>query len=251
MRQAFSVAIFARHQHRILLIKHRRLGLWLPVGGELNAGEAPQAAALRELREETGLEGTFVALPNAIDGQPAGLIGYEEHPAGDKGTHLNFSFLADVPSDQVTPNHEFDAYRWVERSDACDCPANVSQLLAQILSGPSQAHRLAQAWLQAFNARRLDDILALYDEHAVHMTPRSHTPMMGKDAMRQWWQDAFARLPHLRYRYQRTTSEGNRVYLEYLRETPDELTKLITELFELDAAGKICYSHVFVGGAGA
>ncbi len=206
---------------------------------------------MRELHEETGLEGSFVAEPNALAGQPAGFLGYEEHPAGDKGTHLNFNFLADVPSGEATPNHEFEEHRWVDRSDALDCPANVSQLLNQILSGPSQAHRLAQAWLQAFNARRLEDILALYAEDAVHMTPRSHTPMVGKQAMHQWWQDAFKRLPHLRYRYQRTTSEGNRVYLEYLRETPDEPTKLVAELFELNAAGKICYSHVFVGGAGA
>ncbi len=37
-RRAFSVAIFARHQARILLIRHKRLNAWLPVGGELEAG---------------------------------------------------------------------------------------------------------------------------------------------------------------------------------------------------------------------
>lgn len=251
MRQAFSVAIFARHQNSILLIKHRRLGLWLPVGGELHPGESPQAAAVRELREETGLEGVFATDPQALAGQPPGLIGYEEHPAGNKGMHLNFNFLVDVASCRVAPNHEFEEHVWVDRADARACPENVTQLLTRILAGPSQAHRLAQAWLAAFNARCLEDILSLYADQAVHMTPRSHTPMVGKDAMRQWWQEAFTRLPNLRYRFQRTTQEGNRVYLEYLRETPVEPTQLISELFELDAAGKVCYSHVFIGGAGA
>ena len=32
-RRAFSVSVFARHEGRLLLIKHKRLGTWLPVGG--------------------------------------------------------------------------------------------------------------------------------------------------------------------------------------------------------------------------
>ena len=95
-RRAFSVAVFARHAGRLLLVKHARLGVGLPVGGEIEAGETPLEAARRELKEETGLEGRFVPAPGAVDGSPAGLIGYEEHPAGSKGLHLNFAFVADV-----------------------------------------------------------------------------------------------------------------------------------------------------------
>ena len=129
-RRAFSVAVYARRGDRVLVIEHRRLATWLPIGGELEPGETPLEAAERELREETGLVGRFRPLAGALDGVPPGLIGYEEHPAGSKGIHLNFVFVAEVAEDaEVAPNHEFSAWRWVDRAelDGVASPLNVRQ----------------------------------------------------------------------------------------------------------------------------
>jgi 8-oxo-dGTP pyrophosphatase MutT (NUDIX family) len=134
-RRAFSVAIFARNEGAVLLVRHRRLGTWLPVGGEIEPGETPLEAATRELREETGLEGVFPS-GLGVDGTPPGLIGYEEHPAGSKGLHMNFAFVADVASRELVPCDEWSEACWLSDAEGLDCPENVRQLVRLAMAAP-------------------------------------------------------------------------------------------------------------------
>lgn len=57
MRAAVSVVVFRGDE--VLLVRRARppaQGLWAPVGGRIEPGESAEAAALREVREETGIE---------------------------------------------------------------------------------------------------------------------------------------------------------------------------------------------------
>ncbi len=133
MRRAFSVAVYARRGGvggEVLVIHHRRLKTWLPVGGEIEQGETPLEAARRELLEESGLIGRFLPLAGAADGVPPGYLGYEEHLAGSKGLHMNFVFVAEVdPHVAVEPNHEFEKFEWIDNAQMGDLesPLNVRE----------------------------------------------------------------------------------------------------------------------------
>jgi 8-oxo-dGTP pyrophosphatase MutT (NUDIX family) len=52
----FTVAIFVVHDGKILVIHHRNLNKWLPLGGHIELDEDPEQAALREAKEESGLD---------------------------------------------------------------------------------------------------------------------------------------------------------------------------------------------------
>lgn len=53
------VAVLIRHGDRILLNKRRNnrgAGSWAPIVGHMQFGESPEQCAIREVREETGIE---------------------------------------------------------------------------------------------------------------------------------------------------------------------------------------------------
>lgn len=52
----FTVAIFIVQDAKVLLVHHRKLNKWLPIGGHIELAEDPEQAALREAREESGFD---------------------------------------------------------------------------------------------------------------------------------------------------------------------------------------------------
>ncbi len=54
--RSVSAVIFNQQKDHILLIKRRDVPIWTLPGGGVDEGESPEAAVIREVKEETGLD---------------------------------------------------------------------------------------------------------------------------------------------------------------------------------------------------
>lgn len=117
----------------------------------------------------------------------------------------------------------------------------------------TENNKIALYWIQAFNNHDVEALLLLYNENAIHFSPKLliHQPqtkgfIKGKTALRAWWLDAFARLPQLQYELKNTIVNNQQILLEYLRIVPNEPNMMVAEILEIEA-GLIIQSRVYHG----
>jgi 8-oxo-dGTP pyrophosphatase MutT (NUDIX family) len=100
----------------VVLLKHKRLGLWLQPGGHVDAGETPWDGALREAEEETGLDLAFVDFDDVL-GVPR-LAHVDVHEAARGHTHLDLRYVLrggeTDPSPPAGESQEIGWFGWDE-----------------------------------------------------------------------------------------------------------------------------------------
>ena len=118
----FTVSVFIVHRERVLLVHHRKLGRWLPVGGHIEIGENPEQAAKREAKEESGLEIKLLGnrQPKEFPGTtnltaPTYL---DVHDIQGDHRHIGLIYFAVAETDEVRlAEAEHHAIRWFTRDD--------------------------------------------------------------------------------------------------------------------------------------
>ncbi|MBK9733006.1 MAG: nuclear transport factor 2 family protein [Chitinophagaceae bacterium] len=118
---------------------------------------------------------------------------------------------------------------------------------------PDELCAIAQQWFNAFNSHDLEMLLSLYAEDAEHYSPKlkirepaTNGLIKGKQALHDWWQGAFERLPTLRYEVVQLTANEQRVFMEYIRQVDAEEDLRVGEVLEIKE-GLIVASRVYHG----
>ena len=101
--------------------------------------------------------------------------------------------------------------------------------------------QIALNWISAFNEHDLEKLLALYSEDAIHFSPKlklrqpeTNGWVKGKSTLKDWWADAFSRLPSLHYQLQNLIINDEQVLMEYKRKVDAEPDMMVAEILEIN-----------------
>jgi ADP-ribose pyrophosphatase YjhB (NUDIX family) len=129
----FTATTFVVHERRTLLLLHRKLNMWLPPGGHIDPHELPDEAAIREVREEAGLEVELLMTGSVLGNvrvlpQPYCIL-LEDIAPGHQ--HIDLIYFARVRGGVLNPSErETQAARWMtwEELDAPDISEDIREL---------------------------------------------------------------------------------------------------------------------------
>ena len=94
---------------RVLLVRHAGDVRWAVLGGVVELGEAPAQTAIREAREEIGVDVRIGRLVDVLGGPD-----YEvTYPHGDRAAYVTAVFEVEIVKGSVTADHdEVDDAQW-------------------------------------------------------------------------------------------------------------------------------------------
>lgn len=117
----------------IVLLRHKRLGIWVQPGGHIDPGETPWEAALREGAEETGMPLRLLEANERVDRDARPELAHVDvHPGGRGHTHLDLRYLLDAgDADPAPPAGESQEIGWFSWDEA---PARAEAGMAGVLA---------------------------------------------------------------------------------------------------------------------
>ena len=115
IRHFTSSAIVFDDQDRVLLVHHNKLDVWLYPGGHVDPNEDPVEAALREVREETGIQAEIIG-PRMFHHQAVRTI------------PTPFTIIEMAIDDREVGPHRHIDFVYVCQSDGSDVVARVEEV---------------------------------------------------------------------------------------------------------------------------
>src|SRR3989344_6355770 len=122
----FTVGVYLVYKNTVLLRMHDKIHTWLDVGGHIELDEDPNEAAIREVKEEAGLDISLVGKANNFsDTDGRDLIApkfLHRHTVANGHEHISLIYFAKAPSDKLAPaeGEQQDGMKWFTREELDD-----------------------------------------------------------------------------------------------------------------------------------
>ena len=117
----------------------------------------------------------------------------------------------------------------------------------------SRAVIFAESWIDAWNRRDIDQVLAMYADNLSFTSPRALetigiSTVVGKSALRDYWRKGLARITDLQFILDRVIwdAETHELGIVYTRNA-DGSSKRVIETFRFDANGLVVRTEVLHG----
>ena len=118
----FVVSIFIVYENKVLLIHHKQLNKWLPIGGHIELDEDPEESLFKEVKEECGLEIEVLGEKPTIESEGTKFLYspsfLDIHKISESHKHIGLTYFAKAKSDKFIFNkEEHTGIRWFNRED--------------------------------------------------------------------------------------------------------------------------------------
>lgn len=127
----FVVSIFIIYENKVLLINHKQLNKWLPIGGHIELNEDPEEALFREVKEECGLEIEILSKKPVVVSEGTKFLYtpsfLDIHKISEDHKHIGLTYFAKAKSDKFILNkEEHKDIKWFSKEDLESAEFNLS-----------------------------------------------------------------------------------------------------------------------------
>lgn len=119
----FVAGAFIVKNDEILLLRHKKYGMWLQPGGHVEEGETPDEAAIRETMEEVGLEVEILesfrpdtSYENKSEDLPQ-PFNINLHQIEEGHWHLDFQYLARPVGEIDEKEYSDEDMKWFSKNE--------------------------------------------------------------------------------------------------------------------------------------
>ena len=121
----FTAEVFLVYKNKVLLRKHDKYNKWLAVGGHIELDEDPPQAAIREVKEEVGIDISLGHPEQSWDTDesrdilPPVYINRHFIEKGNPHEHVCFIYFAKSPTDQIIEKEKVKSggCRWLSAEE--------------------------------------------------------------------------------------------------------------------------------------